>query len=232
MPTPLHLLSGGAAQGLVRTLQAGFEARTGAKIEATYGAVGAMKERLMSGAPCDVLILTQALIDELTVKGDVVAGSTRPLGVVQTGLAVKEGAPSPDVTDSAGLRRWLEGASEIYFPDPAKATAGIHFMKVLTALGLAESLAPRLRTFPNGATAMGALAQANDARSVGCTQVTEIIITPGIRLDGLLPPPHQLATTYTGAVCTRAAQPQLAKLLVEALGAGEAAEARRQAGFA
>jgi molybdate transport system substrate-binding protein len=104
-------------------------------------------------------------------------------------------------------------------------------MKVLAGLGLADTLAPRLRTFPNGATAMAALAQAPEAGAVGCTQVTEILFTPGVRLTGLLPPPYELATTYTAAVTARAKEPALGAELVAALSAAEAAGARRQCGF-
>jgi molybdate transport system substrate-binding protein len=124
----------------------------------------------------------------------------------------------------------LQGASAIYFPDPGKATAGIHFMKVLQALGLADDTA-RLRTFPNGATAMAALAQADEPGAVGCTQVTEILMTRGVRLAGLLPPPHELATTYTAAVAAGAKEPQLAQALIDALTSPEAAQARKECGF-
>ena len=61
----VHILSGGAAQGVVRGLEQEFLSQTGARLQATFGAVGMMKEKLLGGAPCDVLILTQALIAEL-----------------------------------------------------------------------------------------------------------------------------------------------------------------------
>lgn len=101
----------------------------------------------------------------------------------------------------------LRKASGIYFPDPVKATAGIHFMKVLQALGLDQELAARLRPFPNGATAMREMAQARGDDVVGCTQVTEILYTPGLQLVGVLPKEFGLPTVYTAAVCTRSARP-------------------------
>ena len=66
------VLSGGAAHGLVDALASDFKARTGADIDAMFGAVGAMKERLLTGTPADLLILTQALIGELAGSGHVV----------------------------------------------------------------------------------------------------------------------------------------------------------------
>lgn len=231
MTTPLHILSGGAAQGLVARLRADFEADKRCRLEGTFGAVGLMKDKLLAGAPCDLLVLTQALIADLEAQGRVVPGSARALGVVQTGLAVKAGAPAVPVSTPAQLHALLQGAGAVYFPDPAKATAGIHFMKVLTALELAGPLAGRLRTFPNGATAMAALAQAPEPGAVGCTQVTEILFTEGVTLTGLLPAPHGLATTYTAAVCAQASEPALAQALLDALAAPEAAGVRRDCGF-
>ena len=231
MAKMLHILSGGAAHGLVKRLQPDFEALHGCALHGTFGAVGLMKEKLLAGVPCDVIILTAALIEELAGKGYADAGSARALGTVKTGLAVPEGAAAPEVTDAEGLKRLLASAGGIYFPDPAKATAGIHFMKVLQALGLAEEVATRIHTFPNGATAMGALATAGDPAAVGCTQVTEILDIPGVRLAGLLPPPHELATVYTAAVCTKGAAPDLAAAFVNALASEAAAEARRASGF-
>lgn len=227
----LHILSGGAAHGLVRALQPAFEAANGCRIAGTFGAVGMMKEKLLSGAACDLLILTDALVRDLAAQGHVVADSARALGVVKTGLARKDGAAEADASTPDTLRWLLEQAGEIYFPDPAKATAGIHFMKVLQGLGVAEALAGRLRTFPNGAAAMAALAGSADATAVGCTQVTEILSAPGVRLSGLLPAPYELATVYTAAVCEDAQQAELAAQFAAALAGDAAAAARRKAGF-
>lgn len=229
MTRTLHLLSGGAAQGLVTRLQAAFEARHGCRIQASFGAVGLMKEKLIAGDPCDLLILSQKLIDELVADQRADGASMRPVGQVKTGLALKAGRAPVQVRSEQDLRSLLQGAGAIYFPDPAKATAGIHFFKVLRALGLADR--PELRTFPNGAQAMAALAQAPEADAVGCTQVTEILITPGVQLSGVLPPPHELSTTYTAAVARGGSEPELARALIDALTASDAAQARRDCGF-
>ena len=227
----LHLLSGGAAQGLVRQLQASFEANSSLQLDATFGAVGAMKQRLLEGAACDVLILTQALIDGLVQSGQVMAGSDRKLGIVKTGIAVKAGTPWPEVASADSLRQALRKATGIYFPDPQLATAGIHFMKVLNELGIASEVAERLRSFPNGATAMKAMAECDDPQVIGCTQVTEILITDGIDLVDDLPPVFELATVYTAAVCTASTHPQAAAQLIDLLVSPVHASLRRQGGF-
>lgn len=226
----LQILSGGAAQGLVGQMKDRFQSRTGLGLGGSFGAVGAMRDKLLGGAACDVLILTQALIDELTTQGWVQPGSARPLGAVYTGVAVRAGEAAPDVATAASLKAALQAAPGIYFPDPVKATAGIHFRKVLGALGLDASQAS-WRTFPNGATAMGEMAASGASGSVGCTQVTEILNTPGVQLVGLLPKEFELATVYTAAVCSRARDADAAAALVALLAGEEAAAARQACGF-
>ncbi len=227
----LNILSGGAAQGLVRALAPLFKAETGCAIAGTFGAVGAMRDKLLSGTPADLLILTRALIDELINAGHVVPGSAVDVGTVQTAVAVRDGDPSPAVSDAAALRAALLAADAIYFPDPKLATAGIHFARVLDRLGIAAEVADRLETFPNGATAMAALAAATTSKPIGCTQVTEILSTPGVHLVAPLPSGYGLATVYTAAVTRSARTPDMARHLAGLLSAKATQPARTQAGF-
>jgi molybdate transport system substrate-binding protein len=227
----LSILSGGAAQSVVSALAGEFHTRTGYQLDCTFGAVGAMQEKLLAGAPADLLILTRALIAGLAADGRVLANSSTDLGRVRTGVAVRAADPLPAIASADELRSTLLAADGIYFPDPLKATAGIHFARVLDTLGIREEVAPRLKTYPNGATAMRELAQAEGGRLVGCTQVTEIKNTPGVVLVGLLPSEFELATVYCAGVCTGAANPEAARRFIELL-AGEASRALRiKAGF-
>ena len=228
---PLDLISAGAAQGLVGQLMAQFQAHHAGGIAATFGAVGMMKDKLLAGAPCDVLILTEALIAQLTASDELVPGSARALGVVKTGIAVKTGAALVDVHSPAALKTALQAARGLYFPDPVKATAGIHVMCVLRQLGLEAELADRLRLFPNGATAMKAMADSSEPGLIGCTQITEILFTDGTTLVAPLPQAFELATVYTAAVCSRATQAQAANELIDLLSGANAAGLRLACGF-
>ncbi len=227
----VNVLSGGAAAAVVKGVQAQFEQETGAKVNGTFSAVGQMRDQLLAGTPCDLVILTRPLVDQLVGSGHVVAGSARSLGLVRTGVAVPAGAQRPRIGNRDELAAAFRAASEIYYPDPEKATAGIHFMNVLKALGLDQELKAALRPYPNGATAMGEMAKSGRPGVIGCTQETEINYTPGVALVGSLPREFELATDYTLGLCTRAQQPELARQLA-ALVAGPASEAiRRQGGF-
>ena len=146
-------------------------------------------------------------------------------------LRCAPGIPLPPIGDAAALRSALLGADAIYFPDPTLATAGIHFSKVLDALGIGRAVIMRLRPYPNGATAMRALAGSRGESPIGCTQVTEILNTPGVTLVGPLPKQFELATVYTAGVAMDAALPGEARRLVASL-SGEGARAMRErAGF-
>jgi len=226
----LNLLCAGAVQGLVRLLQPRFSAETGATLNARFGAVGAMKEALAAGTPCDVMIVTDAMVVELQASGALSLKPPAPLGRVRTGVAVRSGEPRPDIATPAALAASLRAARAVYFPDPQRSTAGIHFASVLDRLGLSEELAPRLHTFPNGATAMRELADIGTG-AIGCTQITEIMYTPGITLVGPLPDEFELATVYTAAVALRAAQPVLAQRFIDLLAGPGTRALRADGGF-
>jgi molybdate transport system substrate-binding protein len=227
----LNLLSGGAAKGLVAAMQPAFTAATGCELHATFSAVGAMQDKLLAGEPCDIVILTAALIDALARDGHVMTDTVVALGAVPTGVAVRTGEAWPDVSDGDALRRALLAASGIYVPDTERSTAGIHVMKVLRSLGIEADVAARLSTWPNGATAMLELARANESRPIGITQVSEIITTPGVALVGALPRGFDLATVYSVGVCSKAREPELAQRFTRLLTSTDASAERASAGF-
>lgn len=225
----LNLLCAGAAQGLVKALQARWLGDTGGDIAGRFGAVGAMQEALLAGEPCDVFVATDKMVGELIEAGRLRRDSRLPLGRVFTGIAVRAATRHPGVATAEALKAALLAADAIYFPDAVRSTAGIHFAGVLRELGIHDALAPRFRTYPNGATAMREMATHGTPQSIGCTQVTEIKYTDGVELVALLPTRFALATTYTAAVAAQAADAALAAKFVAML-AGADTRALRQAG--
>jgi molybdate transport system substrate-binding protein len=201
--TALRILAGGAAQPLVERLRPTL----GFAVDGTFSAVGAMRDKLLAGEPADLVILSRALVEGLAKSGHIVASSMADVARVATAVAVRDRDPVPAIGDKAGLAAALEAADEIHFPDPALATAGIHFAKVMRELGVWSRVQGRLKLAPNGNTAMRALAASTARRPIGCTQETEIRATPGITLVGPLPPGCDLTTVYTAAVTTTAQAP-------------------------
>jgi molybdate transport system substrate-binding protein len=227
----LRVLSAGAAQGVVEAIRAPFLAASGAGIDATFGAVGALAEKLRAGECCDVVILTAAMIADLERSAQVLPGTSAPLGRVRTGVAVRAGDPLPDIADAAQLAAALRAAPAVYVPDTLRSTAGVHIADVLRRLALADELARRLSIHPNGATAMRALAVAAVPGAIGCTQITEIRYTPGITLVGPLPEEFELATVYSVAVFAAAREPALARQFAEMLAGPAHRPLREEAGF-
>ena len=227
----IHILSAGAAKALVEKLAARFTTIHGVDIAPVFGAVGAMLEKLDAGVPCDAIILTAAQIDALAKSGRVVSATARPMGAVFTGLAVRATDRHPTTANADDLRATLLAADGIFFPDPQKATAGIHFAKVLDQLGIAENVASRLITYPSGAMAMRAMAESTLPTVLGCTQVTEILYTPGVALVARLPKAFELATVYSAAVCENSATKQLAIDYVSLLCGDQSPALRIDAGF-
>ena len=227
----IRVLSGGAAQGLVEALQPSFEASIGCKVDGVFGAVGAMKSRLLAGEPVDILILSRTLFDGLARDGHVVGQSAKDIGAVQTAIAVRSGDAPPAVGSAAELRAALLASDAIHFPDPEQSTAGIHFAKVLKDLGIWDEVAGRRRPAPNGTTAMRELAAATESRPIGCTQATEILATPGIVLVAPLPAGYDLATVYSCAIATKSQVQAEAAELIASLTGDAARDSRRRLGF-
>jgi len=230
--TTVTILSGGAAQGLVRGLGDLFKAQTSLDIDGEFGAVGIMADKLRAGTPADLVILTQALLARLAEEQLVVPSSIMDVGRVETALAVRSRDPKAMVKTEADLREVLRSADAIYVPDTKASTAGQHVAKVLDQLGIAYEVASRLKIFPNGATAMRELAASTATRPIGCTQATEIIATDGIALSGALPPGCELVTMYTAGVTAQAAHPKEAAALVALLTGADQKELRQRVGFA
>jgi molybdate transport system substrate-binding protein len=227
----LSILSGGAAQGLVRSVAPKFKALTGFGIEGEFGAVGAMADKLRNGTSADIVILTAAIVARLAEESRVVPSSISDIGRVETAITVRAGDSLVTVNDAAGLRAAFLAADAIFVPDTKASTAGIHVAKILGQLGIADEVAARLKIFPNGATAMHSLAASDALQPIGCTQSTEIISTPGVTLSGFLPPGCELSTVYTAALATRAAAAKQAQVLIDLLTDADQGELRTRAGF-
>jgi molybdate transport system substrate-binding protein len=231
MARELNVLCAGAVKGLVLALQGGFEGGAGVRVQATFGAVGALRDALRAGAPCDVFIATDSMVESLPAGGELDAAARRAIGSVQTAIAVPAKAAAPPIDDAAALESTLLAATALYFPDATLSTAGAHVAAMLAQLGLRDAMASRLRMFANGATAMRELVAAADDGAVGCTQATEIVTTPGLKLVGALPAPFALATVYSAALGKGARDGDAARRFIEAVAGASSAALRVAGGF-
>jgi len=226
----LRIISAGAAKGLISELQEPFcktlPPQMKLSFECTFGAVGAMRDvflgeatQTIPGNLCGVVMVSsEAILRPLMEEGSLVASSYSPIGWVSTAMARLQGDTSVQAMDSEeALKEALLGAPAIYTPDTDKSTAGIHFKKVLSTLGVWESLSTRVHNFPNGAAAMGQMAKDQRPGALGCTQVTEINYTDGVEVISILPKRFELHTLYSAAVSSRGHQPALAMDFIQFL---------------
>jgi molybdate transport system substrate-binding protein len=227
----MNILCAGAAQGVIKAIEAEFLKTTGERVNARFGSVGVLKEAVLAGEPCDVLIVTAAMTAALQRESRLMIGSEAPVGRVRVGIAVPQGAPLPDISTPDALKARLLAAGAIYFPETQRATAGIHFATVLAKLGIAEEVSGRLYTFPSGGMVMRELGASTEPDAIGCTQITEINFTPSVVLVGPLPPAFELATVYTASVSVTASNPALAHRFVEWVTGPESRALREQGGF-
>jgi molybdate transport system substrate-binding protein len=228
--TAIRVLSAGAAKAVVTAVPPGSVGDGTATIDADFGPVGAIRERVEAGEACDVVVLSRAAIDQLAGGGHVLGETSASIGGVTTAIAVPRGQAQPDIHDAAAFRSALFAADAIHFADAGKSTAGAHFVKVLDRLGLREALASKLHEHPSGSVAMRALADGGGS-GIGCTQVTEIIEVDGVEVVGPLPGEYALTTDYAAAVGSRTASPELALELLGILTGEATLEIRRAAGY-
>lgn len=218
----------GAAREAVLRLVPIVAQATGDEIVPTFDTVGALRDRVLAGERPDVVVLSAAAVDTLVSRGAVARDSVRPVGDVVVGLAVRRGAPLPDISTPEALARTLVGAPSIAYADPARgATAGTHFAAVLDRLGVRADVAPRASVLPFGVEVVEAVAQGRVA--LGVSQSSEIVQHPGVSYVGGLPSPHALATGYALAPLSgRASGARVAAVLAGPLGLA----AFRETGFA
>jgi molybdate transport system substrate-binding protein len=227
----LRILSAGAAQAVTERLIEAFKRETGDDVAADFGAVGAMKGRVTSGEPVDLIILTEAMIEELIAAKLVAAGTRFDLGRVGTGVAVRAGAPAPDVSGAHSLREAILAAENVVCPDPAIATAGKVVMSLMEKLGIVDDVRRRMQFFPNGYAAMAWLASSGSARNIGITQVTEILPNKGVTYAGPLPNEFQMKAVYSAGIAATAAEPQLAKDFISRFSGSSARAMLADAGY-
>jgi molybdate transport system substrate-binding protein len=205
----IKVLSAGAMKSIVTELGEAFKQETGHTLQMTFDTVGAQSKRLSGGEAADVVVLTDVAIDQLEGQGLVVAGSRADIARVGVGVAVREGAPRPDIATPEALKQTLLAAKSLVYVDPARgATSGIHFASVLQRLGIAEAVKSKTILIPTG---FAAEVVARGEAEICVHQISEILPVKGVTLVGPLPRELQKVTIYSGGLAAKAAQPEAAR---------------------
>jgi molybdate transport system substrate-binding protein len=199
-----------------------FEKTTGHKVLTAYGpsmgtTVNAIPVRLERGEPADVLIMVGYALGDLVKQGKVVADSRVDLVKSPIGIAVKSGAPKPDISSADAVKRALLAAKTIAYSDSA---SGVYVSTEMFArLGIADEMKDKARKIP--ATPVGEIVAHGDAE-IGFQQISELKPVAGIDIVGPLPDDLQKITIFSAGIASASKQPDAGKALIKFLASPEA----------
>jgi molybdate transport system substrate-binding protein len=215
------MTSGGTAAPDIELVPA-IERTTSQKVVTLATATGVREEsipnRLRRGEPVDVIMLPDAALNDLIKEGLIVAGSRVPLARSGIGMAVRAGAPKPDIGSLDGLRRALLQAKSIAF---SAQVSGLYLSNELfPKLGIADQVKPKSILVER--ERVGEVVARGEA-AIGFQQVSELLAIKGIDYVGPLPAEVQRVTTFSAGVTTAAKNPAGARALIAVFSTAEGA---------
>jgi len=225
----LKVLTAGAYKPIALAMMPAFEQQTGHTLKVENDTAGALERRIAQGESFDVVIMPPAGLERLAQAGRVVADTQARLARVAIGVAVKRGAPAPDISTVAAFRQALVSARAIAYIDPAAGgSSGIYLSQLFQRWNIAEQLAPKSVLVPGGLVAERLV---NGEADLAIHQISEILAVPGAVLVGPIPAEIQNFTVYSGAVGAAAADAAAARSLLAVLGGTGAQEVLTEKGM-
>ena len=209
----IKVLSAGAMRGVVDALLPEFEKQTGHKVTVANATAGVLAQRIEDGEPFDVAVITAVVVESLAGRGKIADNSRVALAKVGMGVAVKAGAPLPDITTVDAFKRTLLEAKSVAYINPkAGGTTGVFFERLIDKLGIGSEVRAKAKLKDGGYVAD--LVASGDAE-VGVHVISEIVPVKGAVLVGPLPAEIQTTTTYVGGVSAASANAEAAKALIQ-----------------
>jgi molybdate transport system substrate-binding protein len=227
----VRVLTSGAFAAALAELAPQYQRTTGdTVVVAEGGTLGngpdSIPSRLQRGEPTDVLIMSAAVLEELVKSGKVVAGSRVDLAQSGIGMAVRSGAPHPDIRTVDALKRTLLQARSIAV---SSSISGVYLTtELFPRLGIADQIADKIKRVETGR--VGSVVARGEA-DIGFQQRSELITLPGIEYVGPLPPEVQRTTVFAAGVVRGAAHADAARRFVQFLSSAAAHAAIRQSGL-
>jgi molybdate transport system substrate-binding protein len=222
----IKVLSTQATEEAYRELVPQFEKTSGHKVATTFtGTLGAMK-RLADGETYDLLIMSSSSIDELIKAGKIAPGSRVDFAKSGVGVAVRKGAPKPDISSTEALKKTLLAAKSIGY---STGPSGNYIVSLFEKMGIGDQVKPKLKQTPTGVF-VGSIIASGEVE-IGFQQVSELMHFAGIDYLGPLPADVQYITIFSSGVQTGAKQEDAAKALVKFITAPAAAAVLKKHGL-
>jgi len=222
----IRVLSSGAMQEIVTELLPAFEKASGHKLAVTWSGTANIKQKIAAGETCDLVIVAAPEIEAFIKDGRLKAGTRLDLVLSGVGVAVRKGAPKPDIGSADALRKaLLDAKSVVYSTGPS----GVYVLKMFDKLGIAAEMKPKSIQSVSG-TRVGVYLGRGEAE-IGFQQIAELIHDTGSDYVGPLPPEIQNNTVFSSAVHAAAGQPEAARLLQAFLASPDAVPVIRRNGM-
>ncbi len=212
MGDTLRVVATGAFESVVVDLARSFERETGHAIALTFGNAGKVAARVEAGEAFGLVMTSSAGIDSLVARGRVIDGSKVAIGDMRLGVAIKRGAPAPDLGDAERVRAALAGATVALIDPAGGGTAGAHIVKILEQLGIADRVMAGAVKCATGHAVVHAVA--DGPSTLGLTQASEIIGSDSVGFGGFLPDELQVLTRYCAGLPVGGAGERLARAFV------------------
>ena len=220
----------GAVRSVVTGLAQAYQRESGNEVKLEFGTAGALQKRAAAGEFADVVIVTSGGLAELIKQGKVESSSTRNVGKVGVGVAVRAGAPEPDIATADAFKAAMLRARSVMYADPALGgQSGIHVARVFERLGIAGEMKPKTVLRPGAP--QGLLEVAKGDIEMGLGQVSEIVAAKGVTLVGPLPPVLQNTLTFAAGRTTSARESKAADRFIAELVSPDARQKFAAAGF-
>jgi molybdate transport system substrate-binding protein len=222
----ITVLSAGAMRSVLQALAPSFEHDTGNHLVFTFGTAGDVQKRLEAGEVFDVAVATKPRLRALEAAGSIVADSVVVVGRSPLALAVRAGAPRPDISSVDAFKKAMLAAKSIAYTDPASGgTSGIHMAKVMDDLGIADQIKAKTLLVKGQAGAPPAVGEAiaRGEAEIGLQPISELANIPGIDIVGTIPEGLQTPDlTYAAGLPAKGSERDpstaLVKLLVSPAG--------------
>ena len=210
-------------------LAASFEKTSGHKVAITWGTGAALAKRIQAGEQADLLVLTKQGLDTLSKDGKVATGSERNFASSMLAVAIKKGAPRPDISTPEAFKATMLNARSVAYPDPAGGgLSGVYFAQLAEKMGFAEQLKSKAK-FPADNFA-GRLVATGEAE-FAIQQKPELISEEGVEILGPLPAEINVTTVFSVGISKDAKERGAAMDLLKYVQSPEAAAVFKRDGL-
>jgi molybdate transport system substrate-binding protein len=229
-PKELQVIATGVYEHALMDLAAPFKQATGLTVSFVITNAGGVIARLDANEAADVVMTSSVGIDGLAAKGRVIGATKVDVGGMRLGVAVKSGAPAPDIRTADALRKALLAATAVAYIDPhGGGTSGPFIARMFETLGIADQVRAHGILCATGGDVVRAVASGRAA--LGMTQAAELIGLPGVAFAGFLPDDLQVVTVYSTAVAANTKALVAAQAFIAFITGPSAAERLRSSGW-